>query len=72
MWVKDDSAGYGNLDTIFSVYAVEVTTGTWVLRAFLPNDRANYAFQLAGTWPSQADAINALRQLVDGADPSTY
>lgn len=72
MWVRDDSAGYGNIDSAYSVYAVEVSTGTWALRAFTPDDRVNYAFQLAGTWSTQAAAIEAIRQLVDGVDPSTY
>ena len=72
MWVRDDSAGYGNTDQVHSMYAVETSTDVWAIRAFLPTDRVNYAFQLAGTWATQAEAIEVIRQITDGIDPSTY
>ena len=70
-WVRDDSAGYGNLDKAYSVVATEVSSGTWALRAFV-NQGSSYSFQLAGTWPSQAEALDAYRKLIDAVDPSTY
>jgi hypothetical protein len=71
LWVRDDSAGYGNLDKAYSVVATEVSPENWALRAFV-NQGDSYSFQLAGTWSSQAGALEAFRKLVDAVDPSTY
>jgi hypothetical protein len=70
-WVRDDSAGYGNLDKAFSVVSTEVTPGVWALRAFV-NQGVSYSFQLAGTWSTQAAALEVLRKITDAVDPSTY
>lgn len=72
MWVRDDSAGYGNLDRVHSVHAVETVPGVWAARAFTPEDPVNYAFQLAGNWSTEAEVVEVIRKVTGGIDPSTY
>lgn len=69
MWVKDDATAYMNLDNVVALGLAE-ESGTWFVDAYL--DDTVVLGRLAGSWPSSADALEAVRELTAGVDPSTY
>lgn len=75
VWAKTErgatqtGVSYLNLDVSLGLTVVDVSgLGTdWRLKT-----NGGIAAYLAGSWATEADAENALRELVDGIDPSTY
>jgi hypothetical protein len=69
MHFKNDFGGYVNSDRVFVWQLEEPTSNVWVIRGYL---ETGTGVTLAGTWSTQAEASEALRELVGGVDPSTY
>jgi len=71
MYVKNDGGNYVDLNKVESLHAEEVpaSSGDWKIKVSNWNDER---WILNGTWASEADAQEAIRQLVDGVDPATY
>jgi len=75
VWAKTERGGgqtgvsYVNLNVIQGLTVFDASgLGTdWRLKT-----NTGITPYLAGSWSVEADAENALRELVDGVDPSTY
>lgn len=72
-WWRTQTGAYVNPDSCVSMYPIEVTSGTWVIRVHQPIvslGSGNPEADLAGTYTSEADAIAASQRLIAGIDPS--
>lgn len=75
VWAKTEhgiggtGVSYINLDVLAGLTVVDISgLGTdWRLKT-----NTGITPYLAGSWSVEADAESALRELVDGVDPSTY
>ena len=65
MWLRHSSGGYINTEQCFLITA-ELDDTTWYINAYY-NPAGNGKVQLNGSWSTQADAEEVLRELVDGA-----
>lgn len=70
MFVKDNVGGYTNTDHVSGAWALEDSPGVWKIQLSLAGSTAMPI--LAGSWSSQAACQEAIRELFDGVDPSTY
>lgn len=69
MFVKDKLGNYTNADFIQGAWAEQDGTN-WVIKVSVSGAPANT--QLSGTWASQSECQEAIRELFDGVDPATY
>lgn len=64
---SDSNPCYSNLDRIDRVRIGG--SGPYQLQCFVGSA---LSATLVGSWSTSADALDALRRLIDGVDPSTY
>lgn len=73
-WWRTQAGAYVNPEHCVSMYPIEVSSGTWVIRVHIPTvsltSGANPESDLAGTYTSETDAIAASQRLIAGIDPS--
>lgn len=67
-WWKLADGSYVNPDKATSVYAIAAGGGLYKLQV----DLGSTGVDLNGTWPSEADAEEAARELVRGIDPALF
>jgi len=68
MWALGTTAGgasgYLRIDSGTTIFVQNLSGSSWTI--------SNGGFLLSGSWSSQAEALEALRRLVDGVDPAGY
>lgn len=69
MFVKDNVGGYTNSEHISGVWALE-DSGVWKMQCSVVGSTALPI--LSGSWATQAECQEAIRELFDGVDPATY
>lgn len=72
VWARNNATAYINLDNVV-VLGLNEESGTWYIDVYVGGSTDDFLLtRLNGSWGSSADAMEAIRELVGGQDPTTY
>lgn len=69
MYVKDKFGGYTNSAHVQGAWAFN-TGSNWIIQVSITGVAG--VTDLSGSWPTEAECQEAIRELFDGVDPATY